>query len=87
MRKSDPNPDLSKRLKAYLQKQDSPVSAKWLSLQLSFELKKTNQILCRLVKGGEVKSQVRAEFDFEFSPKQSRTIACYRRRKYYWLCA
>lgn len=77
--------DLAEQIKAFLQKETSPASARWISTRINFEQAKVSRELRKLVKAGSVKVQLRHEFDFEYSGKLSRNIACKRRRNYYWM--
>lgn len=78
------NRDQHQKIKQFLQHEEAPVSSRWIAKQLKLTPASVRGTLRQLVKAGEVKCQLRVEFDFEYNYWFG-AVACKRRRNYYWI--
>lgn len=76
--------ELLEKVTCYLLRQKgNPCSAAWIANSLKEDKKKTSYQLRRLAKAGMIHSELRIEFDFEYT--QHKNVALKRRRYYYWV--
>lgn len=79
--------DIAEKIKKYLTDQGTASSTRWICSKINESQSKTGRVLKKLAKDGVLAVETRTEYDFEFSGKNCRNIACRRRRNYYWMAA
>jgi len=77
--------EIQTNVQSFLSKEGHPASCRRVAQQLNIPQTQASRALNALVKAGIAKVELRREYDFEYCHKYSRTIACLRRRNYYWI--